>query len=350
MSRLILQDLRNAALIEPATKRKADTLYIISGYTSHNFANEHLREVSNLGVTINLISGMPEDIDEVKKDAYCDLQKTYEEQFHIHCVNEYPPVHSKMYAWFSGSTPIVGFAGSANYSSNGFPIKQIKQQNQLTEANPIEIKDYFAQLLEISIPIQERTVKKRTDNTPHDSTFGDIRPGGIKWLNDDRTKVSISLVRRSGHPPVPESSGLNWEIPNGSKRRPFRPDPKDRWKYDAAYLRVPKQVHKENPNFFPERDTLLTLKTDDGKIFYCTIQQDDRKAITTTGERERNPNLRGNRQLGLYLRKRIGVTHGDHHPKDGYKITLEDLEAYGRTDYTIEKISDESYFFDFSAS
>jgi hypothetical protein len=346
---LIFEDLRNIVLINPPKELNADTLYVISGYTSANYAKQHLDELTienNLGVTVNLLIGMRGDLDEVKKIAYCDLEKTYGNQFRAYCVDDGPNVHSKMYAWFLGNTPVIGFAGSANYSEYGFPNKMTKQRNQLTEANPIEIKEYFTQLLENSIPVQEKSVKKRSTHSINYPLADAVKPGKAVWLNDEKTKLNISLLRPHKRPNqdwVPEKSGLNWELPDGNPRRKYQDDPTERWRYDAAYLKVPKMVHTENPEYFPERDSLLTLLTDDNEIFYCSIQQDHRKAITTTNETKL-----GNRQLGLYLRRRLGVAHGADHPRKGYAITLKDLERYGRTYYTIEKIADESYLFDFS--
>ena len=83
--------------------------------------------------------------------------------------------------------------------------------------------------------------------------------------------------------------------------------------------------------FLPARAYNFTIITDDGETFDCVVAQDGRKAIQTTND---------NSLLGAYIRKRIGVNSGQ-------LITEEDLERYGRTDYTIEKIDDETFLLDF---
>ena len=84
--------------------------------------------------------------------------------------------------------------------------------------------------------------------------------------------------------------------------------------------------------FLPEKKFTFTLITDDGVPLDCAVQQDNRKAISTTNN---------NSILGRYIRKRIGV------PEGGF-VKKEDLEKYGRTDFTLEKIDEETFLFGFS--
>lgn len=81
----------------------------------------------------------------------------------------------------------------------------------------------------------------------------------------------------------------------------------------------------------PKKKLTFTLLTDSGDTFDCTVQQQNRKAIATTN----------NSNLGRYIRKRIGVDAGSF-------ITVEDLERYGRTDFVLSKIDDETFLFDMS--
>ena len=71
--------------------------------------------------------------------------------------------------------------------------------------------------------------------------------------------------------------------------------------------------------------------TDDNQAFDMAVQQDNRKAISTAD----------NSELGRYFRKRLGLANGE-------LVTKQHLEAYGRTDYTIEKIDEETFMLDFS--
>ena len=50
-----------------------------------------------------------------------------------------------------------------------------------------------------------------------------------------------------------------------------------------------------------------------------------------------------NELLGEYIRNRIGVA-------SGMPVTKEDLIAYGRTDYTLKYMDDETLYFDFKSN
>ena len=340
--------LRPSVLLDPPQNSGADSLLIVVGYASPGFAKDHLDTLSSIcdhEIKISLLLGMRTGLDWAKREELLNLEHLYDGRFEVF-VNEGIDVHTKHYAWFVGDAPVVGFSGSANYSLNGFPkgMRTCRQLNDLRLDDPERIRFYFEQTPKVRI--EDATVRRPLAKA-HSGDSDEAPPGGIRWLNREKTKVRISFLSADGT--LKPASGLNWEMPNGSPRRPFHDNPVDRWRYDAAYLRVPKRLHRENPGFFPEKDSFLTLLTDDGQYFYCAIQQQDRKAISTTSERSGNSSQLGNRQLGGYLRDRLGVVSGDRHPLRGEHITKSDLERYGRLDYTIEKVSDESYLFDFSS-
>ncbi|WP_379969120.1 hypothetical protein [Ectobacillus sp. sgz5001026] len=120
---------------------------------------------------------------------------------------------------------------------------------------------------------------------------------------------------------IQEKGGLNWG------QRPGR-EP------NQAYIPVPLEVHKENPNFFPNLKEEFTIITDDGKSFLCKMEQDNRKAITI---------CRNNSELGKYFRSRLGVQLGE-------KVEVSDLYRYGRDYVRIFKINRDLYFMDFSVN
>lgn len=82
----------------------------------------------------------------------------------------------------------------------------------------------------------------------------------------------------------------------------------------------------------PEIGYTFSLITDDGQAFDCVVAQEGRKAIHSTND---------NSEIGKYIRNRIGVPLGS-------PVTVDDLKKYGRTDYTIEKIDEETFLLDFS--
>jgi len=116
---------------------------------------------------------------------------------------------------------------------------------------------------------------------------------------------------------VPGRSGLNWG------QRPDR-NP------NQAYLSIRSDARKEG--FLPEKTFTFTLITDDNETLDCTVAQEGRKAIHTTND---------NSLLGKYFRNRINVELGS-------LVTKNDLIRYGRTDFLLKKLDDETFFLDFS--
>jgi len=313
---MIRNNLYNSILLDPNTKG-ADELFIISGYASATFTRRHINDllqIPSLKSKINLLIGMPSKRSD--HQAFLNLLNTYPQNFEGHYYDSNPGVHCKLYSWFSKKNPSIAFSGSANYSQYGFFEKN--QENQMTPDNPLEIFDYYNELLKSSISMRDPSIKQvRSYQLPVSSTS--IYPGEIEWVKQDKI-VKISLLARDGS--VPKKSGLNWgqRIDNlGNQREP-----------NQAYLSIKKDAREEG--FLPEKGLTFTMLCDDGNSLDCTVQQDGRKAISTTSN---------NSILGSYIRKRIGVDSGD-------LVTTEDLEKYGRTDFLLEKINDETFFFDMS--
>lgn len=101
---------------------------------------------------------------------------------------------------------------------------------------------------------------------------------------------------------------------------------------NQSYLQLPSDVYKSD--FFPKKGTYFLVTTDDGEVFAMNRAQktDDGTAIQTP---------ENNAILGKYLRTRLGLS-------DGKEITLEDILSYGRIDFTVCKIDDRHYTFDFN--
>ena len=137
--------------------------------------------------------------------------------------------------------------------------------------------------------------------------FGPLYKHGIK----------ISLLSARGAI-VPKRSGLNWGQRPEVGREPNQA-------YSALYGEA------KNIGFLPDRARTFTMITDDNQAFDMAVQQDSRKAISTSD----------NSELGRYFRQRLGLV-------DGELVTKKHLEEYGRTDYTIEKIDEETFLLDFS--
>lgn len=315
----------SSTLIEPSVSGVANKLFIVSGYASATFARRHIVELikkGNRSFEINLIIGMPSKQNDHL--AFLSLHTEFKGMFNGYYYQGKPPVHCKVYSWFNEDKPISGFAGSANYSQYGFFSEE--QLNQLSIENPIEIKSLYDSLLKTSIFIPNH--KKILPKGHRIPKIASIAPGQIDWEIPEQ-RVTISFLDTKGK--VPTTSGLNWgqrlekrihkktgEV-SFVKREP-----------NQAYLSIKKDARKIG--FLPEHAYSFSVITDDGNSFDCVVAQEGRKAIETTND---------NSLLGKYFRKRIGVPLSS-------PISVEDLEKYGRTDFTIEKIDEETFLLDFS--
>ena len=97
---------------------------------------------------------------------------------------------------------------------------------------------------------------------------------------------------------------------------------------NEAYLSLKGESRREG--FLPGRAIRFSLITDDGHSFDCVRAQQGEKAIETTDD---------NSVLGAYLRARIGVPAGA-------PVSRADLDRYGRTDFTLEKLDPETFLLD----
>lgn len=317
---MIVANLFDKALIEPA--KSSDRLFIVSGFATAAFAKEHLEALDILGskAAVNLIVGMPGP----RSDhlAFLDLHKRYAGRFSGFYVSSPPPVHSKVYGWFDDAKGKAGFAGSANYSGFGFKDKQ--QTNQLSSEDPNSIRAFFERLLPKCVAMPKAAVQAAVGHKPLVAA-GDVPAGGYVWEIPGQ-RVRISFLAEGGE--LPTTSGINWgqRMAKGRKKdgslvySPRNPN--------QAYL--PLRGNTRNEGFLPTRAIRFTLVTDDGLSFDCVRGQQGDKAIHTTDD---------NSILGKYLRQRFGLA-------SGAMVSRNDLLRYGRTDYTLEKLDEETFLLD----
>ena len=296
----------------------ANELFIVSGYASATFAHKHVKDLlrTNDNKKVNLIIGMPTKA--ADHQGFLNISKAHPGNFSGFYFQGRPNVHCKLYSWFKDDIAKFGFSGSANYSQSGFSERL--QGNQMVGDDPSTIKDYFIDLLGSSIPMQDFEPEVSEIYRPQ-LADGSIHAGDIEWLSENKS-VRISFLDRTGN--LPGKSGLNWgqRVDNlGNQRDP-----------DQAYLSIRKDARKEG--FLPDKGFTFTLLTDDGNALDCTVQQEGRKAISTTDN---------NSILGQYIRERLGLESGSF-------VTADHLENYGRTDFTLEKINDETFYFDISVN
>jgi len=107
-----------------------------------------------------------------------------------------------------------------------------------------------------------------------------------------------------------KKSGLNQWNAGGRKRN-----------MGEIYIPIPSNIHKEYPNFFPERDEYFNLEIPTGEIFEAKVCQDNSKALMT------NPN----KALSDWLLRKILQL------KEGELATIEKLNKLGFDSVIITK-------------
>lgn len=325
---MITTDLFNEVLIKPVTLG-ANKLCIISGYATSAMAFRHLKTLSSLGrsAKVELMVGMP-PFDGISLTNHKGFQSlvttTFNGNFQCSYIHRPPGVHSKVYVWLKDDEPFKAFAGSANYTQKAFSNNQ---REFLVPCDPDDAYTYYDSLTPESIYCDHNDAEllvqiyndkalqqiRASQESPEEAEVMETA-GGMEVVGS-LPRRCISFLDNYGQ--LPQISGLNWGQREG--REP-----------NQAYIRLPSTVY--HSDFFPPRGVDFTVHTDDNKTMVCTRRQSEGKAIHTS---------ENNSIVGIYFRRRLGVTLGD-------AVQLSDLESYGRTDVCFYKIDDETYFMDFS--
>lgn len=145
----------------------------------------------------------------------------------------------------------------------------------------------------------------------------------LKLESEIKIKQTIFLPLYGRNLTVFEKSGLNqWNA--GGRQRDS----------DEVYIPVPAEIHRNFPRFFPDQDTSFLLIFPDGEKVEAKICQDGGKALMT----------KSNRKLGkLILRDGLKL-------KEGELATYNKLQLFGIDSVRIDKISDDQFEINFSAS
>lgn len=139
-------------------------------------------------------------------------------------------------------------------------------------------------------------------------------------MTDSRLHVLLPLFAvKQGVKYIPSKSGLNQWNASGRTRHK-----------DEVYINIPSAVHKENPTFFPDRNTTFTLRLPDGTNLSAKVCQEGNKALMS------NPN----KDLGNWiLRKVLRIP-------DYELVTIEKLEEVGFDSLIIYKNSEDDFSID----
>ena len=105
---------------------------------------------------------------------------------------------------------------------------------------------------------------------------------------------------------------------------------------NEAYIALPQDIYESD--FYPPSPEKFSIKTDDGKTFIFTRAQKDEngQALETTKDNEQE----GNKELGKYIRFRLGI-------ESGKPITKEDIIKYGNDKILFTKDTEGNYFLSF---
>lgn len=146
---------------------------------------------------------------------------------------------------------------------------------------------------------------------------------GLEFEDKSKIKQTIFLPLYGKNHTVFEKSGLNqWNA--GGRRRDF----------NEVYIPIPAEIHRNFPNFFPNRNKTFLLKFPDGENVESKICQDSGKALMT----------KSNRKLGeLILRNGLKL-------KEGELAAYDKLQLFGIDSVRIDKISDGQFEINFSVT
>lgn len=308
----------------------ADELLIITGYIGPDpFSN-----LKSLPLECQVIYGMY-GADSIGEKLHNSLNKINSRLSNADLFYSQSAVHAKCYLWKKDGLIVDALIGSANFSRNGLatPDREV-----LVEADSSvygQLQDYYDKILKNSIPCNSTTVKFKSK----------VRPSFITGLLTE-CRLSFLAVKK-GIIEVPPRSGINWGVNStqvGGTSHTCIGD---------AEIRITKEAIENFPDFFPPKlgtpskrsgklqrqNDEIELIWDDGTIMKGLLEQNlpqgdliYPKAICSSDSKA---------ELGLYLRKRIGVS-------PTHVITKADLDKYGRTDITVSLQAEGVYYMDFS--
>lgn len=331
---------------------ESNELFIISGYVGPKAVELLVRNNKDFD-KITVIAGMyPRG---VNKGLYTALSKLEDEYPMLHILYTTSEIHSKIYIWKKNNIINGILMGSANFSQNGL---KTDYRESLADLEPTEvptIKNYCDYVLNISTTEPLLTSAQKNNINPEYTFKVNSNIQELSKLAETSSTLELPLyAEKKGKPYVPDKSGLNWGNSNGHVAE------------GDAYIRIPKNILKVYPDFFPKYDENYTLKVksnkkrvyapieliwDDGTVMEASSEGEQYidgktfpKQLTSFSSlsRAERGNISVKSIMGRYLRKRLGIDDVNH------VITLEELERYGRVSISISKISDGVYYCDFS--
>ncbi|MCK5123522.1 MAG: NgoFVII family restriction endonuclease [Candidatus Pacebacteria bacterium] len=147
-----------------------------------------------------------------------------------------------------------------------------------------------------------------------------FKQGGLLFEKEKRIKQTVYLPLYGKDQIVFERSGLNQWNARGRARH-----------QNEVYIPIPAEVHKNFPDFFPNRDTSFNLRLPNGNVMQSKVCQDGGKALMS----------RSNRELGEWILRDVLKL------KEGELLTYEKLRILGIDSVRIDKISSSEFEINF---
>ncbi len=330
---LYTNDLEKTVLFEPATR--CNRLQIVSGFTDCERIATHVIELVDghkegkykKVKQIDLIVGMYRSVSERKHLLLKNLLKTTlsdndSPKFNLYYITQNREVHSKVYTWFNGKTPMESFVGSANYSIEAFK----RRRECMTDGDPRLTAKYFDSLVGDTVNcLNAQNIRFSRKAVEPDEAFD---PDNNDYAYYSRLEpvatITVSLLTTKGE--IGYGSSVNWGIRrNGTPR-------------NANQAYIPYNKPDKVPGFFPDRVNpedrncpLFRVLTPDGGMFHMRMAQQNNKALHSA---------ESNSILGSWIRSRLGCSSGSF-------VTKQMLLNYGKTYVTFKKYEDGTYILEF---
>ena len=333
-SSLFSSELYERGVLNPAG-RGANRLLVVSGYATPSMASQALTDVnehSQASVEVDLVVGMT-GLEGISVEAHRGFESLHVNPPAGRLRVKYMPrgrvVNSKLYVWMRDDDPICAFAGSSNFTHNGFLLgrRNRGRSELLVSVEPDEALAEFNRIESESISIDhpdlldEVTVRRKVDAPEWTESILEDSVAFNQTMG--LATVVLPLVMTGGpkatRGEVHPRSGLNW-----GQRPEYRREP------NQAYIPVPAQIARTG--FFPPRGVQFLVNTDDNKAIMMVVAEDGDKALHSP---------QGNQLIGEYFRMRVGVANGA-------PVHRRDLDRFGSRFVRFYRVDDESYFMEYS--
>ena len=299
---------------------QTDELIVLSGYVGPR----PIQRLQNLPFHSKVVYGMygAEGIKRPLHNSLIGLQNKIQ---NINIFYSNLPVHSKCYAWRNKAHIVHALVGSANFSRSGLttPYREILAETTHDTFNPLN--DYINRVLKNSISCLEVGAS-------------DI----IDFVFTAETTCRLSLLANNSE--VQNAAGLNWGQ-----------NPTNHTTPNDAYIKIRVQDIRQFPELFPPKqlnplhfdgrgrqrrhnDSIEIIWDDNVSMEGLLFGNQPIGGIIYPKQISSFPS---GSELGMYLRKRIGVPFGQ-------PVRKFHLNRYGRTDISVSLISEGIYRFDFS--